>query len=496
MKISYWKFSASILLFLTLPFLFNSCKEEAQIWDVKSTEQVITQFVEGNPQYSEFAKLLQATDLNSLLSVRGPFTLFLPDNEAMEAFYAANGVTSYLDFEDPSFARKFVFNHLIGSSIKASDIGLGALQDTNALGDYLVTEFEGSDIILNKHSKIVDRDVPVSNGTIHLINRAIDMVTINVYDLMAGNPSFSLFVEGLKRTGLKDTLQVITFPYGNKIARTRFTVLAVADTTFSRYGITNIDELISYFTKDKDSITFLNNPFYRFMEYHCLGGTFFLNNFATKLYPILSYDNNISITIDNDYKLNYDKISKKYTGFFVPESNNPAKNGTYHTITDLLPVIEPEPIAMTFETTDFFDMRQGDYYGKYYMRWFDGQNTFANIKWEGDYMLYYYKPASSGWNLNGDCLSMSGWWWIEVTTPKIMKGKYRVSGNIWSGGDKSNYSIYVDGKLSVYITNADAPITTSWGEFEWSATDTHKIKAVAKSSGLVFWDTIVFTPIK
>jgi hypothetical protein len=193
----------------------------------------------------------------------------------------------------------------------------------------------------------------------------------------------TLFTEGLDRTMLKDTLNLISFPYGTKSARTRFTLLAVADTTFNRYGITTIDQLIDYFTDEPDSVTYLENGFYRYMEYHCLGGTYYLNNLETRLFPILSYDNNISIRVDDDYKLNYQVLSDTYTGFNIDQSNFPAKNGTIHTVNDLLPVFEPAAAVFVFETTDYFDLKQGDYFGKYYARWFDGQNTFQYIKWEG-----------------------------------------------------------------------------------------------------------------
>jgi uncharacterized surface protein with fasciclin (FAS1) repeats len=487
-------FSSGSKFFLFAVFLF-SCREEPILWETKTSDQLITQYVKSFPEFSEFGNILESVDLISLLSVRGPFTLFLPSDTEMKAYYAFKGVSSYKEFS-PEFLKQLALYHLVPIKIETDDIGLGALRDTNALGDYLVTEFDGSDIVINKNCKIIKRNIQCANGVIHLIDRVIDPVTINVYNLLANNPAYSLFAEGLKRTRLRDTLQIVSFPYGRKNARTRFTVLAVPDTTFNRYGITNIDQLISRYTDAPDNVTSLENGFYRYMEYHCLAGTFFLNNMNTRIYPILSYDNNISVTVDNDYKLNLDTRTKKYTGFVIDQSNNPAKNGTVHTINDLLPVFEPEPVQITWETTDHFDMRQGDYFGKYYMRWFDGENTFANIKWEGDYLLYYFKPSTESWNLNGDCLCMSGWGWIEVTTPKIMKGKYRVSGNIWNGSDKSNYEVSIDGVATALVTNTQPAITTSWGEFDWSKTETHKVKIIAKTPGLIFWDTVVFTPLK
>ncbi len=480
------------LVFVISVLILFSCNEDPVLWKVESTEQVISEYVSSREEFSEFAKVLERTDLNSLLSVRGPFTLFLPSNPVMEAYYDEKGVSSLDEFSD-EYLNDLALNHLVPSRMETGDFGLGAIRDLNALGDFLVTEFEGSDIIVNKESKIIKRNIPAANGVIHLIAKVIEPVTLSVYEVLANDPSYSLFTEGLNRTRLKDTLNVIDFPYGNKTARTRFTIMAVADTTFNRYGITSIDELIALFTDAPDSVIYLNNEFYRYMEYHCLGGTYYLNDLDTRIYPILSYDNNISVRVDDDYKLNYQATTGSYTGFIINQSNKPGKNGTVHTINDLLPVFQPEPTIIVHETTDYFDLKQGDYFGKYYMRWFDGQNTFENIKWEGDYILYYFKDHDTGKLLHDDCLSMSGWWWVEITTPKIMKGKYDMTANLWSG--QTNYAVWVDGVNTALIKDTDPAESTSWGVFEWTETRTHKIKVVTKSPGLLFWDTVIFTPI-
>jgi uncharacterized surface protein with fasciclin (FAS1) repeats len=493
MKNLAWKILTTGSKIFVTAWLLVGCTDDPVLWNVRSTEQVITQYVETNEQFSEFNELLISTGLNSLLSVRGPFTLFLPTNDAMREYYTMKGVSSFRDFS-ADFQYSLVMNHLIPSRIETGDIGLGAIRDVNGIGDYLVTEFEGAEIILNKYSKIIRRNVITANGVLHHIQKVLDPVSKSVFEVLEEMPAFSLFTEGLRRTNLKDTLNMIDFPFGKRMARTRFTILAVADTTFNRYGITNIDQLIAYFTNAPDSITHIRNGFYRYMEYHCLAETYYLNEFNTRLYPILSYDNNVSVTVDTDYKLNLIPATQKYTGFIIEHSNYPAKNGAVHTVNDLLPVFQPRPTALVWETTDHFDMKQGDYFGKHYMRWFDGQNTFKNIKWEGDYMLYYFKDHNTGKLMNHDCLSMSGWWWVEVTTPKIMKGKYRITSNLWSG--QIDYAVYVDGENTAMIKRTDPAESTSWGEFEWTETKEHKIKVVAKSPGLLFWDTVIFTPIQ
>jgi uncharacterized surface protein with fasciclin (FAS1) repeats len=480
------------ILPLVSVLLLSHCTEEPVLKELRSDQQVISDYIISHPEkFSEFGGLLQSTGLNNLLSIRGPYTVLLPDDNAMLAYYKKKEVDSYLQLDSVQ-QKELVYNHIIPVEIQSGDIPLGALREPNALGDYISSDLPGSEIVINKHSKIIDRDIRTANGYIHVIDNVIEPVTASVYDLIAADPAFSIFTEGINLTGLKDTLDLISFPYGTKTARTRFTVLVVPDSILILYGINSVEDLINRYTSSPDSITYLNNGFYRYMEYHCLAGTIYMSDLISKLYPILSSDNNISVIVDKeDYKLNYNRTDSTYTGFIIEKSNIPAKNGTIHTINNLLPVEEPYPTVITFESTDYFDLKQGDYYGKYYMKWFDGQNTFEKIKWEGDYLQYYYKNHNTGTLLNWDCLNMKGYFWVEITTPKIMKGKYVLTGNIWSGW--LDYDVYVDGVKTASIKRSDSG-TPVFGTFTWTTTAEHKFKVVAVSSGTLFWDTLVFTP--
>ncbi|HAH25525.1 MAG TPA: hypothetical protein DCL77_17505 [Prolixibacteraceae bacterium] len=499
MNNKYFSKGCKSVLFLSLfiCFIFTYCKPEPHEWIKKSDEQVAGDYIENNPyQYSEFNKLVVMTGLRSLLNIRGPFTIMLPTDSAMFSYYKLKNVNSLDDFTEAQ-RSDLVRYHIMSTEITSSDIGLGSLREPNAIGDYLASEFQGSDIYINKYSKIIHRDIRTANGYIHVINRVIDPVTKDVYTLLADDPNYSIFAEGLKLTGLKDTLQTISFPYGTKMARNRYTILAVADTTYQRKGINNVNDLIAWSGGTADNLTSKSNPFYRYIEYHCLNNSYYLSDFKSSIYPILSRDNNISVTIAEDYKINLNSKTKEYTGFNVTSSNLPAKNGVIHTIKDLLPVVDPEPAIFTFETTDYLEFKEGDFYGKYYYKWHDGQNSFAKIKFQGDYLLYYYK-VNHGRSpiLNYDNISMLGFWWIEITTPKVMKGHYAVSANIWSGGeDLPMFAAYVDGVKKADINARISGAKMDFGEVTYTKTEEHKIKLVCTGWGTLFWDSVTFTPI-
>ncbi len=490
------------LVFLLLAVLaLISCKDEPQLWKLSSEQQVIGDYIVANPdQFSEFEELVKLAGMKALLNIRGPFTVFLPTNEAMMEYYTFKGVGGLGDFS-AAFCEELCRNHFIAHRISTGDIGLGALPFINGLGDYLASEFDESDIIISKSARIIDRDVFCSNGVIQVLDKVLDPITLDIFTTVSMDASYSIFSEGLRITGLMDTLQIISFPYGNSEARTRYTLLAVADTIYQRYGIFSVEDLIDWCGANPDSITFLENPFYRYIEYHCLTGSYFLSDLNTGVYPILSKDNNVAMTIDTDYKLNYDKDTKLYTGFNIKASNTPAKNGALHAVDDLLPAIEPTPAYVLFETTDFFDVKQGDYYLNYFKKFFDGENTFEKVKWWGDYLQYYYHEGSTS-NINGDNWAIQGGWWqISITFPKVMKGTYDVILRMPPWDSISDCVVSLDGKSTgiTYTgkggTGEGGPQTIAFAAvFETTAEHTVTIRNI--TNGMVFWDWVAFDPVK
>jgi len=203
------------------------------------------------------------------------------------------------------------------------------------------------------------------------------------------------------------------------------------------------------------------------------------------------------MTVDTDYKINFSPKTKKYTAFIVPASNTPAKNGAIHAINGLLPVIEPDPSTITFETTDFFDLKQKDCYGKYYQKWSDGKNTFAKIKWVGDFLQYYIKPSP---NKNNDALNMLGWWELSVTFPKVMKGNYKISIYQPEGWFLSNCEVYLDGVKTEYTyrgPNGGGPgglQQVADGYFK--TTTEHTLTLRNLDYGGCWWDYIRFEPLQ
>jgi uncharacterized surface protein with fasciclin (FAS1) repeats len=488
--------------------LFSGCEEIVpELHDVDSQEQTIVQFVldENNAErFSLFGEVIGRANLNNLLSVRGPYTLFLPDNAAMQKYITEEGIGSVQQMS-PELAKELVYNHLTDVRISGGEIGLGALIKVNALGDYLSSEFSGPDILINKESKIIKRDIPTANGIIHVLDKVVKPVQDDVATILATKEGYTLFNEALKRTGIIDTLQIIEYQYGKFTARTRYTILSVSDEIYQAEGINTIDELINRFTDDPANISDRDNGFFKYIEYHCIRGSWFLNHFRQGEYPNITNENFITITLDNDYEIN--KVNNEYTSFNIAGSNIPAKNGVIHSINGIMPAPAPRPWKVVFDITDYVDFRESDFYKRretlrpgenIFQKFYDGQNTFEFIKWTGDYLQYYYRVNDwkVGDYVNGDCLTMRGFWSIEVTVPRIMKGKYTINAFTRSGPD---CLIYIDGQLQDHLykmsEGGDNVIARYIGTVDWKESTTHTIKLANLNTGQIFYDRLEFIPI-
>jgi hypothetical protein len=230
------------------------------------------------------------------------------------------------------------------------------------------------------------------------------------------------------------------------------------------------------------------------MENHLLSGTNYFTKFNSKktIYYLITQNSYLQI-IDEDrvYKVNKG-TDDTYTEFYYEQSNVPAKNGCIHTVNSQLPVSNTKPVEVIFQVTDHFDMQQGEYYHKYYARFYDGENDFEGIKWDADYLLYYHKKEIF---LDDDGLNVisSGYFWIEITTPKIRKGAYNLSSNHFGGGDGS-LNCYIDGVFYDLI-GSGYNNETSIGPIVFTETKEHKIKYESAVSTGLWWDWIKFKPI-
>ena len=275
-------------------------------------ETVADYMLNRSDKYSHFITILQQAELLTLLSTYGQYTLFLPDNAAVERYlreqdsiywatkdspiFVNTGITSP-DIEELSDSMAVIIarSHLLNLAYHTADMGEGALPTRNFNNRYLGINYdvvgEKFYIMVNNKSAIIDGDNEVENGIIHIVDKAINPVEMNVPQLIASCDFFSIFNEALNVTGFKDSLAldldmsyiwdptatagVGTPSYYPKLKYHKYTGFIETDDVFNTNGIYALADLKVfaekwYGTEDRDNTQSPRNALHKFVSYHFL----------------------------------------------------------------------------------------------------------------------------------------------------------------------------------------------------------------------------------
>ena len=286
-------------------------------------ETVADYMLNRSEKYSHFIDIMKRAGRLSLLSTYGQYTLFLPDNEAVEKYvqeqysiYHATkdsdnpvwtGVTSPLveDLSD-SMAVVLANTHIVEGCFSTSNLGEGSVAqwnfDNHYLGINYVVEGENYYIMINNYSRIMTRDEYVENGIIHTLDKAINPASFSLPGHIGLYNYFSLFSAALQLTGLGDSLlkysdnsYVAPEKYslstvgGDLIPDNlvsvpekkfyRYTAFVETDDVFHKQGIENIDDLVAfaekwYGTEDRGNFESPRNALNKFVAYHIIEGEY------------------------------------------------------------------------------------------------------------------------------------------------------------------------------------------------------------------------------
>lgn len=128
----------------------------------------IDRVLRTDDRFSTLVAALDSTGLDSLLSSEGPYTLFAPPNSAFDRL--PEGTMEILLTERTDRLRVILSHHVVEGRVTAADLG-----DASALpalgGDTLRV---GRDSVRTVGAApIVDSDVAVDNGLIHVIEQVL-----------------------------------------------------------------------------------------------------------------------------------------------------------------------------------------------------------------------------------------------------------------------------------------------------------------------------------
>ena len=307
------KITSLCILFI----LFISCSEEIDKSNRYTfTGETVADFMlNRSEKYSHFITILKKAELMSLLSTYGQYTLFLPDNDAVEKYVQEQdsiywttkdtpapvytGVTSPLVEElSDSMANVIARMHLIEGNYHTAEFGEGAIAKWNFNDRALVVSYKVVDerfyIMINNHSAIIDGDNQVENGIIHIIDKIIDPEYNTIASQISECRFFSIFNQAIAATGFANEVsQTVDLEYDYRNTEAimnatsdkyvpkqryfKFTAFIEPDEVFHANGIYNLDDLKAfaekwYGTEEKGNYKNPKNALYKFVAYHFIEG--------------------------------------------------------------------------------------------------------------------------------------------------------------------------------------------------------------------------------
>lgn len=221
-----------LLTFLSLILLgfvaFGSCKDEVDQSDMYVfTGKTVTSFLDENPDdYSNFTYILKQVKLSpkssstvyDLLSARGNYTIFVPDNKAVQSYL--DSIYQQTDYDitllPDSMAEYIVRNSIIDNKQQnaylSSDFFTGALETTNMNDRYITISFDTlpggqTATLVNEKSRITHLDIEVSNGVLHRINHVLELSSATLPALLASTENTKIFSYLLDVTAWTDSMQ-------------------------------------------------------------------------------------------------------------------------------------------------------------------------------------------------------------------------------------------------------------------------------------------------
>jgi len=135
----------------------------------QSNPPTIAVIVQEDEEFSTLHELLELADLVETLDGEGPFTVFVPTNDAFEAL--PPGMLAGVKSSPPSL-RGVLTYHVAEGVLLAEDIAAMPVVPT-LLGAPLTVSVDDGEVLLNGTVKVTLTDIRAANGVIHVIDAVL-----------------------------------------------------------------------------------------------------------------------------------------------------------------------------------------------------------------------------------------------------------------------------------------------------------------------------------
>jgi len=498
-----------ILLLALLSYLFSACTEEVGKRFFQEDELSIAAYLEENKDdYSLFIELLDHSGYKQAFNAYGSYTLFVFKDDAFRAYLEANGYSSVTDMPIDK-ARILVKYHTLKSTVTSGNLGYGKLPARNLEDDELVSSFAETGlqgIILNRESTITERDIQLSNGVLHVLDKTMTPLIMSLMQKMESTGEFDIFVDAAKLTGhyalLNRTYDTIS---ETEIVRQYFTIFAETDDIFNQQGIFSVDDLVQKYNNGVGNPSSPSDSLNKFIANHFIyEKALFAKDFITSNYQSYSGDL-INFIVDQSFIINLQgpDDNQTFLTFLNQGTDFQAKNGVYHKVNNVLDIFFPEPVEVIWDFLDQPYARDLVKLGKRdtpveptLLNFPNMTGTISGIQGHYPWECYNY--------YNCDCLTLvAPSFDFTVHMPvKIVKGRYKLYIGTKNGSGRATIQILINGIPVGEPVNMNGHPSGAWiaeelfvSEVNLTETAENDVRFVTVVNGFGPMDYLRFEPL-
>ena len=133
------------------------------------SEPTIVDIAVEDGRFTTLVAALSAAGLVETLSGEGPFTVFAPTDSAFGAL--PSGTVEALLGDIPALTDVLTY-HVIGGAVDAESALRAGLAPTLQGSKLVISDYLGN-VVLDRDALVIERDIVVGNGIIHVINRVL-----------------------------------------------------------------------------------------------------------------------------------------------------------------------------------------------------------------------------------------------------------------------------------------------------------------------------------
>lgn len=447
-----------LIIFVVLAIVLISvinCKDKLENNIYFTTDKLtLAKRLELSPDtFSNYIEILQKTGFYNALKSYGNYTCFVPSNQAVLQYISKRwnvGSVSQLTTPEQIEALKLIVKfHTLPTRKLTTSFNEGRMADTTFTGDFLTSSFDDNgglqNVLINKTAKIIAPDLNMDNGVIQVINIVMDPFIDPVPVVMDKTGKYKIFVEAMKKTGYFDVFSKI---YNQINSRIFITIIAELDSVYNLSNIKSFNDLSNLLSPGRTDYTNILNPLNRFVAYHGTTAFLYSSDFPADGFVSTVLTNNTIKTMKSGNIL---KINETETGsdetwlsFIIPSSNNPARNGVFHSIDKVMDIFVPRAKHILWDVVSNQPEVQSGTIGVndkvlpsayQFVRWYPPEKTQA-----------WAIVAANSNLLNNNNFNLKDCIWYEFDTPVIPKGKYELLVNASSAtSGRGTFQFFWDG---------------------------------------------------